>query len=124
MANHRSLIRSEERRRNRSKRTSRLHPTRPRLVIYRSLKHLEAQIIDDFKGLTLVSASSKDKNLQTEIKKVKNKTEMSEVVGKAIAKKAISEKIESVVQWQPSEEDNTLEGTPDDPRFKYIKYDD
>ena len=97
MANHRSLIRSEERRRNRSKRTSRLHPTRPRLVVYRSLKHLEAQIIDDFKGLTLVSASSKDKNLQTEIKKVKNKTEMSEVVGKAIAKKAISEKIESVV---------------------------
>ena len=97
MANHRSLIRSEERRRNRSKRTSRLHPTRPRLVIYRSLKHLEAQIVDDFKGLTLVSASSKDKNLQTEIKKVKNKTEMSEVVGKAIAKKAISEKIESVV---------------------------
>ena len=97
MANHRSLIRSEERRRNRSKRTSRLHPTRPRLVIYRSLKHLEAQIIDDFKGLTLVSASSKDKNLQTELKKVKNKTEMSEVVCKAIAKKAISEKIESVV---------------------------
>ena len=88
MANHRSLIRSEERRRNRSKRTSRLHPTRPRLVVYRSLKHLEAQIIDDFKGLTLVSASSKDKNLQTEIKKVKNKTEMSEVVGKAIAKKS------------------------------------
>ena len=97
MANHRSLIRSEERRRNRSKRTSRLHPTRPRLVVYRSLKHLEAQIIDDFKGLTLVSASSKDKSLQTEIKKVKNKTEMSEVVGKAIAKKAISENIESVV---------------------------
>lgn len=97
MANHRSLIRSEERRRNRSKRTSRLHPTRPRLVVYRSLKHLEAQIIDDFKGLTLVSASSKDKNLQTEIKKVKNKTEMSKVVGKAIAKKAISENIESVV---------------------------
>ena len=97
MANHRSLIRSEERRRNRSKRTSRLHPTRPRLVVYRSLKHLEAQIIDDFKGLTLVSASSKDKNLQTEIKKVKNTTEMSEVVGKAIAKKAISENIESVV---------------------------
>ena len=97
MANHRSLIRSEERRRNRSKRTSRWHPTRPRLVVYRSLKHLEAQIIDDFKGLTLVSASSKDKNLQTEIKKVKNKIEMSEVVGKAIAKKAISENIESVV---------------------------
>ena len=30
---------------------------------------------------------------------------------------------EKDVQWQPSNEDNTLEGTPDDPRFKYIKYD-
>jgi 4a-hydroxytetrahydrobiopterin dehydratase len=36
----------------------------------------------------------------------------------------LAEKIESVVQWQPSKEDNTLEGTPDDPRFKYVKYDD
>ena len=34
-----------------------------------------------------------------------------------------SKKIEDVVQWNPSDEDNTLEGTPDDPRFKYIKYD-
>jgi len=31
-------------------------------------------------------------------------------------------KIEEVIQWNPSKEDNTLEGTPDDPRFKYIKY--
>ena len=36
---------------------------------------------------------------------------------------SLAEKIESVVQWNPSTEDNTLEGTPDDPRFKYIKYD-
>ena len=35
----------------------------------------------------------------------------------------LAEKIEAVVQWNPSSEDNTLEGTPDDPRFKYIKYD-
>ena len=35
----------------------------------------------------------------------------------------LAEKIESVIQWQPSKEDNTLEGTPDDPRFKYVKYD-
>ena len=97
MANHRSLKRSEDRRRNRSKRTSRLHPSRPRLVVYRSLKHFEAQIIDDFKGITLISASSRDKNLQAEIKKVNSKTEMSEVVGRALAQKAKSEKIESVV---------------------------
>jgi len=35
----------------------------------------------------------------------------------------LAEKIEAVIQWNPSSEDNTLEGTPDDPRFKYIKYD-
>ena len=35
----------------------------------------------------------------------------------------LAEKIESVVQWKPGEESGTLEGTPDDPRFKYIKYD-
>ena len=35
---------------------------------------------------------------------------------------SLAEKIESVVQWNPSTEDNTLEGTPEDPRFKYIKY--
>tara|TARA_B100000963_G_scaffold149437_1_gene130235 strand:- start:713 stop:1084 length:372 start_codon:yes stop_codon:yes gene_type:complete len=97
MASHRSIIRREERRRNRSKKTSRFHPDRPRLVVYRSLKHIEAQIIDDFKGVTLVSASSKDKDLESQLKKVKSKTEMSELVGKAIAKKAKNKKIGSVV---------------------------
>ena len=97
MANHRSIIRREERRRNRSKKTSRFHPTRPRLVVYRSLKHIEAQIINDFDGVTLVSASSRDKDIQSQLKKVKNKTEMSVLVGKTIAKKAKSNKIGSVV---------------------------
>ncbi len=37
---------------------------------------------------------------------------------------ALARKIEDVVMWQPgSEADSPLEGTPDDPRFKYIKYD-
>lgn len=36
----------------------------------------------------------------------------------------LAKKIEDVVMWQPwKEEDSALEGTPDDPRFKYIKYD-
>ena len=35
----------------------------------------------------------------------------------------LDKKIESVVQWKPGEEEGTLEGTPEDPRFKYIKYD-
>jgi 4a-hydroxytetrahydrobiopterin dehydratase len=35
----------------------------------------------------------------------------------------LAEKIESVINWNPALEDNALDGTPDDPRFKYIKYD-
>ncbi|MGH8474395.1 MAG: 4a-hydroxytetrahydrobiopterin dehydratase [Methylococcales bacterium] len=35
----------------------------------------------------------------------------------------LAKKIEEVVQWQPAKEGGSLEGTPDDPRFKYIKYD-
>lgn len=36
---------------------------------------------------------------------------------------ALAHRIEEVIQWQPGKEDGPLEGTPDDPRFKYIKYD-
>ncbi len=36
----------------------------------------------------------------------------------------LAKKIEEVIQWQPGKEGGSLEGTPDDPRFKYIKYDD
>ncbi|MGZ5018596.1 MAG: 4a-hydroxytetrahydrobiopterin dehydratase [Methylobacter sp.] len=35
----------------------------------------------------------------------------------------LARKIEDVVMWQPGKEGGSLEGTPDDPRFKYIKYD-
>jgi len=97
MANHRSLIRREERRRNRSKKSSLSHPSRCRLVIYRSLKHFEAQIIDDLKNHTLISASSKDKDLQTALKKKKNKTDISVIVAEALAKKAKKAKIGPLV---------------------------
>ncbi|MGH8501980.1 MAG: 4a-hydroxytetrahydrobiopterin dehydratase [Gammaproteobacteria bacterium] len=36
----------------------------------------------------------------------------------------LAKKIEDVIQWQPGKEGGALEGTPDDPRFKYIRYDD
>lgn len=35
----------------------------------------------------------------------------------------LAQKIEEVIMWQPGSDDGSLEGTPDDPRFKYIKYD-
>ncbi len=66
---------------------------RPRLSVFRSNKEIYAQIIDDNAGTTLVSASSKDKDLAS----VKgDKTEIAAFVGKAIAEKSKKEGIESV----------------------------
>ena len=97
MGHHKSIFRRKERRRNRSKKTSFAHPSRNRLVIHRSLKHFEAQVIDDFKGHTIFSASSKSKDLKSALKNIKSKTDLSEKVGEALATKAKKMKIKSVV---------------------------
>ncbi len=64
----------------------------PRLSVFRSNKHIYAQIIDDKKGVTLASATEKD----IEVSKL-NKTQIAEELGKAVAKKAIDAKIRKVV---------------------------
>ncbi len=89
--------RRKNRRRNRSKSTSMFHEKYPRLVVYRSNRHFEGQIINDFESNTLVSASSKDSSLKKAIASSKSKTEVSIVIGKAIGKKAIDSKIKKVV---------------------------
>jgi len=90
-------IKRKSRRRNRSKSSSMFHAKYPRLVIYRSNKHFESQIINDFEANTLASASSKDSNLKKEIKGSKNKTEVSIVIGKVLAERAAKKKIKRVV---------------------------
>ncbi len=72
-------------------------PERPRLSVYRSLKHIYAQIIDDTKGHTLVAMSSLSKEIRDEIKNSKTKTEVSRIVGLALAKKALEKGITKVV---------------------------
>lgn len=69
---------------------------RPRLNVYRSLSNIYAQIIDDSKGVTLVSASTLDKEV-VELIKDKNKTEAARIVGEVIAKRAKAKKIKEVV---------------------------
>ncbi len=64
---------------------------RPRLAIFRSNRFLYAQLIDDDKGKTLVSASSR------EVKSGKSKTDTAILVGELIAKRAIDAKIKKVV---------------------------
>ena len=90
-------IRRKTRRRNRSKSTSMFHPDYPRLVVYRSNKHFESQIVNDFEGQTLVSSSSKDKTLKKQIEKSKTKTDISVLVGKNLAKVAKKKNIKKVV---------------------------
>lgn len=69
-------------------------PTRPRLNIYRSGKHIYAQIIDDIAGNTLASASTLDKTLKLDVTKNKD---AAKSVGELIGKRAIEKGIESVV---------------------------
>ena len=73
------------------------HSKYPRLVVYRSNRHFESQIINDFEASTLASASSKDLNLKKDIANSKSKIEISTIVGKNLAEKAVKKKIKKVV---------------------------
>ena len=86
-----------QRRTNRSKRNNVAHPIKIRIVVSKSLKNIKAQIVDDHLMKTLVSSTSLDKDLQSKIKKAKNKTEISAIIGSTIASKAIKNKIKDVV---------------------------
>ena len=66
---------------------------RPRLNVFRSLNHIYAQIIDDTKGVTLVSASTMDK----EFKEYGGNCEAAKAVGKMVAEKALEKGIKAVV---------------------------
>ena len=69
----------------------------PRLVIYRSNANIYAQLIDDEKNATILSASSIDKNLKKSIDKAKNKIEKSKIVGESLAEKIKNAKIEKII---------------------------
>ncbi|MFD2518122.1 50S ribosomal protein L18 [Salinimicrobium flavum] len=66
---------------------------RPRMSIFRSNKEIYAQIVNDVDGTTLVSASSRDKDVAS---KDSNKIEQAALVGKAIAEKALKAGIETI----------------------------
>lgn len=66
---------------------------RPRLNVFRSLNHIYAQIIDDTKGVTLVSASSMDKDFN----EYGGNCDAAKAVGKAVAAKALEKGIKAVV---------------------------
>jgi large subunit ribosomal protein L18 len=77
--------------RNRIKRDS----TRPRLCIFRSHKHMYAQIIDDHLGRTMVASSTRDEQVRGQLRYGGNKTAAA-AVGKALAQRALDAGIKEV----------------------------
>lgn len=69
---------------------------RPRLCVYRSLSNIYAQIINDEKSETIVSASTLDKELRAELSNGGN-VEAAKAVGKLLAERALAAGIETVV---------------------------
>jgi large subunit ribosomal protein L18 len=72
-------------------------PDRPRLCVFRSSKHIYAQVIDDTKGYTIASASTLDVELRSQGDTKKKKVEKAVEVGKLIAKKAKENGVTKVV---------------------------
>ena len=71
-------------------------PDRPRLNVFRSLRHIYAQVIDDSRGHTLVSASTVDPEIAAQLQGL-TKTEQARVVGKVLAERALGQGIYRVV---------------------------
>ena len=85
------LDRKKFRIRNKTKKVS--SKERYRLSVNRSIKNISAQIIDDLNNKTLISASSREKDIR-ELKK--NKSEISQLVAEKLAKKAQDQKIKKI----------------------------
>jgi large subunit ribosomal protein L18 len=90
----------KEERRHRRQRSIRLRVVgsqeRPRLSVYKSLKHIYAQVVDDAKGATLAFASSLSPEVRSQAKSG-GKREVAKRVGELVAKKCAAQNIEKVV---------------------------
>jgi large subunit ribosomal protein L18 len=89
----------EERRKIRHRRLRRKvvgTPERPRLSVFRSLKHIYAQIIDDTRGHTLVAASTREPEIASQVAGLK-RVEQGRVVGQVLARRAREKGIVRVV---------------------------
>jgi large subunit ribosomal protein L18 len=69
---------------------------RPRLNVFRSLQHIYAQVVDDWEGHTLVSASTIDSEIRPRLDGL-SKTEQAQLVGEVVAERALDSGIERVV---------------------------
>jgi len=70
---------------------------KPRLVVFRSIKYIYGQIIDDSNNKVLASISNISKSAVSDVKKAKSKTEASKILGKILGVQAVKNKIEKIV---------------------------
>src|SRR3990172_5366409 len=85
-----------ERRKGRARKKLSGTAERPRLSVYKSLKHMYAQIIDDTAGTTIASVSTGSKALKDDVKE-DDKTAAAKKVGAAVAKIALDKGVKRVV---------------------------
>ena len=95
-----SRIRDRKKRRTKIKRRSRQHvrgtAQRPRLAVFRSLRHLYAQVIDDEHGVTIAAVSTLEKSSAGDLSSTGNR-QAGKRVGELIAERAKSQGVDSVV---------------------------
>jgi large subunit ribosomal protein L18 len=92
-----SKLNQFDRRASRVRRTLAKHSGgRPRLSVFRSSKHIYAQVIDDAKGHTVAAASSLEKELKTQLKTGADKAAAA-AVGKLVAERALAAGVKDVV---------------------------
>lgn len=95
MNHEKSIYRLRQRRRFRVRKRTEGTSERPRLTVFRSHKHIYAQIIDDLQGRTLASASSKDAEISKQLSYGGN-VDGAQAVGKALAERAIAAGVKNV----------------------------
>jgi len=88
---------ARQRRHRRVRKRVRGTAERPRLCVYKSLRHIYAQIVDDDLGKTLVTASTLSKGLPAGAPQKQKKTEAAKAVGALVAERALAAQIQTVV---------------------------
>jgi large subunit ribosomal protein L18 len=96
------ILNLERKRRKRQKRKHSIRkrvvgtPEKPRLSVFRSARHTYAQVVDDYSGLTLVAASTLDRELKDQLKGLK-KLQQAQKVGELLARRCLEKGIKTVV---------------------------
>ena len=96
---NKAMLRQKRRKRIKKHIRKRIQGTaqRPRLTVYRSIKSIYAQLVDDSTGKTILSVSSISKDLRDKTKKANGKIEVAKIVGQVVGEEASKRKIEKVV---------------------------